>query len=539
MSSRNDQKYIPIAEQKRRLRDFCDGEARDIPPVFAGRTEVLADIEKAAEVTLRRWQAGKPFPGLTRMVQGAPGAGKTSLLFHLQRQWEKRRDAGDQSAPIAVNIRMGALIDPHKMRMAIDEALPKGAVREWGPVVSGALASLVAPAVAARAVSEGARALFEQRKFSHPIVLMVDEAQETRPHQPEAETLRSLHQGHLTELPVLPVLAGLGHLSEHMGQRGIGVTRTSREDRSVHTLGGLTEGETRDLFNRWMELFGIRPSKQTLSHWADALVRDCQGWPMHVNHFLAALANQLVEAADPGQLASADLGTARREAAGRRLVYYGTRYDHPHLRKRIAEVGQAMADARLLGPADYGTTLGRIAKAFGGVSEEAAEAFFSTLRERGFFQPASDPNMLPSVADKMAPTYVCPIPSLASCAAARLSQAHLAAMIGDGTGLTRLAAGDTDLGGLDAMGRTPLHVAAESRWEDAVRVLLEAGIDPEAPDASGMSARTAWPDFDWPAPNPSLHGGRDAVLLDKPEQPDISQIDGTGGTASSSPEGMD
>ena len=91
-------KHIRRDEQKEALRDYVAGEAREAPPVFAGRRGVIADIEETAATTFNRWREGRRFPGLTRVVQGAPGAGKSSLLARLQEKWEAAREGGDRSA---------------------------------------------------------------------------------------------------------------------------------------------------------------------------------------------------------------------------------------------------------------------------------------------------------------------------------------------------------------------------------------------------------------------------------------------------------
>ena len=68
-------KHTRRAGQREALLDYVAGEAREAPPVFAGRRGVIADIEATAATTLARWRDGRRFPGLTRVVQGAPGAG--------------------------------------------------------------------------------------------------------------------------------------------------------------------------------------------------------------------------------------------------------------------------------------------------------------------------------------------------------------------------------------------------------------------------------------------------------------------------------
>ncbi len=195
---------------------------------------------------------------------------------------------------------------------------------------------------------------------------------------------------------------------------------------------------------------------------------------MHTNHFLAALAEQLLAPErDPGQLASADLGAVRRRAARRRLAYYDTRYDNELVQERDHEVAEAMATIRRNGPADLRNTLDAIQSAFQYGDREDARHAFRVLRERGFLQSVPDP--VPGGPRR----YGCPIPSLASYAAARGFPPHHAATLGDADALNALVR--RDRGALDirdAMGRTPLHLAAECRWTDAAETLLAAGATP-------------------------------------------------------------
>ena len=494
---------IRLAERRAALRRYVRREARDAPPVFVGRQPVVNDIETTAGTAWEVWREGEAFPGLTRVVQGAPGAGKSSLLAHLRRKWEAARKSGDKTSPLAVNISLLDLRDPPRFREAVENLVPASLGARYVPAVAGALVKLVAPGSRLNEeVEKEVRAFSEKRDLPHPVVLMVDEAQNARPHENESAILAHLHEGHLTDLPVLLVLAGLGFLREHLQQPGIRLTRFSDDQKSVHTLGAISDGEVRELFDGWLEHFSVAATHDESARWADAMVRDSQGWPMHTNHFLTALAGQLLAPGyDPGQLASADLDAVRHAAAERRLAYYGTRYDNPLLlkNKNARAVGRTMAALRLLGPAEQDSVFDAIRDAFGVRSEAEADAVFDVLRERGFLQRATDPNLPPSIADAGVPVYACPIPSLASYAAARGSVPHLAATLGDTNSLGRLVKRNPEsIDARDAMGRSPLHVAAECRWKGSAELLLAANADPDAPDTTGATPRASWPEFEWP-----------------------------------------
>ena len=497
-------KHIRADERRVALRDYVADLARQAPPVFVGRQRVVNAIEEAADSTLRNWRNGKRFPGLTCVVQGAPGAGKSSLLAHLAQRWEATRATGDNSAPLAVNVSLLDLRNPRRFREEVDRSVPASLGKRYVPIVAGALVKLVMPGSRLSEEAEkGVRELTEKRNLTRPVVLMVDEAQNARPHEHESAILAHLHEGHLDELPVLPVLAGLRHLREHLGREGIRLTRYADDLKSVHTLGSISDDEVYELFQGWLERFRVAADGE-YTRWADALVRDSHGWPMHTNHFLTSLAGQLLKLEQhPCRLSSADLNTVRRAAAERRVVYYSTRYDHPFLlqNKNKRAVGQSLATLRLSEPAEHDSVLDAIREAFEGRIE--AEVAFEVLRERGFLQRTGDPLLPPSIAESLGGVYACPIPSLASYAAAQESRAHLVAILGDTDALKGLLSRDPSAVDMrDAMDRTPLHVAAECRWADAASMLLDAGADPDAEATGWATPRAVWPEYEWPDPQP-------------------------------------
>ena len=94
---------------------------------------------------------------------------------------------------------------------------------------------------------------------------------------------------------------------------------------------------------------------------------------------------------------------------------------------------------------------------------DAVRSAFANLRERGFLQrvPEMDTQMPAAGARRL---YGCPILSLASYAAACEFQPHLAATLGDAAFTERQLQDDPGaVDTRDAMGRAPLHVAAEGR----------------------------------------------------------------------------
>ncbi|MCY4543039.1 MAG: hypothetical protein OXB95_11730, partial [Rhodobacteraceae bacterium] len=77
------------ARQIEDLAQFIRDLDRSVPPYYAGRADMLADIE---ECCLDLWKRRKgrelQASSLTRIFYGAPGAGKSSTLMHLRDKWD-------------------------------------------------------------------------------------------------------------------------------------------------------------------------------------------------------------------------------------------------------------------------------------------------------------------------------------------------------------------------------------------------------------------------------------------------------------------
>ena len=211
------------SERRQALAAFIDEGERAQPPVFTGREKVIEDIAGAAELVYRKWLSGSVDamdPGLTRLVQGAPGAGKTALLRRLQERW---RGGPAPGCPIAVRVSASALASPEGMRAQLLEQVPKTIMDKWGPVVMGGLARLIpggeAVGPAAEAATEEALRERREKRLPAAIVVMVDETTRVEPHSAAATTLQNLHDGSFGVVPVLPVFAGLGYLHSHLQQK--------------------------------------------------------------------------------------------------------------------------------------------------------------------------------------------------------------------------------------------------------------------------------------------------------------------------------
>ncbi len=306
-----------------RIREFLDQDEGDPPPVFVGRGTILDDI---LDTAVRK--AGRP--KVTRILQGAPGAGKTSLLAEMQKRW-----MGKDGTPRVVTLSSTDIVN--------DTAAGVGAVLDawtmdgasWKRAVMDRLTGLNAIGIGPGGLSIGfsdtdipktLRMLARKhpaRQGSVPIIVAVDEAQRFAgsPHSPEAGFLQEVHDGS-TGLPLTLVLAGLS--DTHDKVRKMQLTRSM----NVHEAGRLKMAEAKDFMERLGQHFGL-----DISHHIprlDDLADVCDGWPRHLHYAGVALAEAALKT--DGDMERMDWTCMMDETKGMRQIYYRDQYS-PQMRK--------------------------------------------------------------------------------------------------------------------------------------------------------------------------------------------------------------
>lgn len=402
------------------LAAFTEEEDRDDALFFAGRDREIAAVERACALALERIRAGRTPGSATRLLQGAPGAGKTALLSELRRRWVGApaeggfpawtgsgavlpvvvhwSDLGSEEAVVrAVLKAVDAGLRASFRRMRSSDVQGSAGAGGWIRAGGRRGQSTAPPALSLAELAE-AVASFHGGAWPGPVCLMVDEVQAAEPGR--AHVLGRLHEG-VPGLPVVPVLAGLGSSQDHLAGLDIGLSRLGID--AVYDVGALAPAEAREAVERMLATYRVDRTGETRG-WPGWLADRSDCWPQHLHNGMRALARGLLEAG--GRLASVDgrLVDAlerdyRAKSCDRRLS--------PAMRQSRSLVGAVMAflpegglpDDKVLNAI---SALARTDDAEWALPEgKTPSSFLDHLIHQGALQRRSGPDSL----------YGCPIPS--------------------------------------------------------------------------------------------------------------------------------
>ena len=322
-------------DQKRELETFLRQTEGSPPPVFIGREGVLEDIALAAEQVWKDTGSGmRGMEKATRIVQGAPGAGKSSILNEIARSPEKLRLEGTP-VPMVLILKSGDIeepvdiLEPLAMRInpsAAGDFLSKysrtfggEAGVGFGPVRVGGRAETSAETARPRARWSVFGAWVEQHGgFDRPIILAVDEAQrfDRDPEDPLSKLFQSLHDG--CGLPIALVLAGLSDTEFSAGRMDL----TRIPSGQVHNIGCFPDHEAEEFMTRSCAHFGIGIAG--FEQGVDRLAEPCDGWPRHLHIVLKAFGREALRMG--GDLGKVEWEKVRSEIRTGRDDYYGHQF---------------------------------------------------------------------------------------------------------------------------------------------------------------------------------------------------------------------
>lgn len=108
------------------LKHFMTLDDRDEAPFFTGRSEILKEIERLAVKAYENRRTGG-ISSATRLISGAPGAGKTSIL----RRLEDMHAGGHEGVPKAVRCQISDLSRPTDPVLKLADAFRPGGSDEF------------------------------------------------------------------------------------------------------------------------------------------------------------------------------------------------------------------------------------------------------------------------------------------------------------------------------------------------------------------------------------------------------------------------
>ncbi len=397
------------------MRKFIAARDRNPPLAFAGREDVIAELRATAEAVALRHAEGDANAGMTQVVQGPPGVGKSALLHEVH-----KCSAGWHPAPAVVRLTVRCLHDQRYLAERLIEQM------ELGEAVEALAARVRArtPTAGVNTVLRGGVDLRDERHLpppsdvltalgktlcagGRPLLLLVDEAQRlaliTDPGAVARamDAVQDLHDG-THRLPVVTVYAGLSPTAGALGD--MGVSRGSI--RRCVELDRLVPEESLAVALGTLRALHVAGSTPELERWARSAVAASDDWPQHLTNTLAACCRELLE--HDGDAARGDLGRAIRDAVATREESYVARrraLDRTHHALGARAIGACMARGTLDRDGLVGALLHALRNGAPDVSEEDAPAAAGAL-----FNNALHCGMLRETAAADG-TYECPIPS--------------------------------------------------------------------------------------------------------------------------------
>ncbi len=331
-------------------------------PYFHGREGIRREFKKL----LGRAHASKT--GTTFLIQGAPGVGKTALLFELDKiasriRWE------------VVYINLQDLCDPAHLAQTFGESYvtrkqtatnldAKVVSREYVKEVSG---------------DSSVIQVLKKLVPDHGMVLVLDEAQKIdvfvgKPVESEViSLLERLHNGKLGK-PAILLAAGLGPTKASFGK--LGISRFSED--CVVELSALSKESERLVIEDWIKKEGRGQGDP--SAWMDAIAQETHGWPRHV-HSYAKHASEYLQA--NGSVMTPDgLSSVLEAGHEARKVYYKQRVDDFRV-DQIRCLTRSIAEVSPETPAEYKVIMSSLRQEYG---QSEAEELFKRFEERGILE---------------------------------------------------------------------------------------------------------------------------------------------------------
>ncbi len=340
---------------------------------FVGRKDIIAGIETTVADIDSRIRAATSDTGLqpgktltsqdTWLIQGAPGAGKSALLSHLENIWAMREDG-----PVTVRVHPNDLRNENNVTRAIANCIipyqgarilntvrtiEAGGGVDFGIKADGKVSDSeqsaglalndLAQLYGAHAVAVSKRLLKGSSlapPVLRPIVVLIDEVQFFEPE--DVPVLRKLHSGE-HGMPIVALLFGLAYSESMLAAARISRFAKTNQLSHVQTIAPLEAGEAAECVRAMLNGYQIKNRHH--SDLPEKIDVWCDGWPQFLEHYMLPLAGQL---SDNGlDLARIDESAVRRDGDANRVDYYRQRLGN----SPISDGKQLLAEvAQLIGP---------------------------------------------------------------------------------------------------------------------------------------------------------------------------------------------
>ncbi len=400
-------------EQKRKLESFLKLTEGAPPPVFVGRAEVLDDIALAAKQVWKGTGSNRHgAEKTTRIVQGAPGAGKSSIVHEIRHNPERLYMESVGKAPLVVALKSGDIAGPVDVLRPLAEKANPSKAQEFMTRIRKSTGSEAGfgfgPFRFARKRETGVEraepdaswdtfGTWVERHggFDRPVVLAIDEAQRFKrdSEDPLSKLFQGLHDG--CGLPIALVLAGLSD-TEYMTDR---MDLTRIPPRQKHNIGCFPDHEVQEFMARSCAHFGIGIAG--FEQEIDRLIKPCDGWPRHLHVVLQALGKEAL--GTDGNLGKAEWESIQAEVKTGRDGYYRNQYSR-EMRQSINLTAGVMGElCRCHSQAKIEYLMKELHK-----TDPQTNCFPAGMDANSFFIHLVHKGAL---HEESADRYVCPIPS--------------------------------------------------------------------------------------------------------------------------------
>ncbi len=330
---------------------------------FHGRTKILGDFQGVLRYSFQNtW-------GTTFLIHGAPGAGKSALLYECERIAK------------AANWKV-AVIDPPAL-WEVDSLVDSLDLRKELNIKAGEIGVSI-PGFASAKVSADTSTQTVKRllqKGEKPLLLILDEAQTlidvSIPGSPQkiiaSSILNAIHNGQLNK-PVVLLAAGLNPTLTAF--QTLDISRFSRD--CAVELGALSKESERLVIEDWIKKEGRSKGDPTV--WVDAIARETYGWPQHIQCY-AGLASEYLQAND-GVMTPDGLSSVLEAGHEDREKYYEGRL----VRFRPDEIrclATSMAEVSPGKTMDYLDIIHPMARKYG---DDQAKELFEMFEEKGILE---------------------------------------------------------------------------------------------------------------------------------------------------------